>query len=57
MRHLSAQHRDLFFQFDPLPLGLGRNFLRSLFGVVGNFAGLFFGVLNQRVDFARAIVE
>ena len=53
----TAQHRDLFFQFNPLPVRFRGNFLRPLFSVVGDFAGLFSGVLNQRVDFACAIVE
>jgi hypothetical protein len=57
LRHLSAQHGDLFFELSPMPLCVGRKLLRSLFRVVGDFARLFLGVLNQRVDFARAIVE
>jgi len=50
-------HRDLFLELGPLTLSFGGDLLRPLFGVVGNFAGLFPGVLNQRVDFACAIVE
>jgi hypothetical protein len=57
LRHLATQYCDLFFVLSPLALGFSGDLLGTLFGVVGDFARLFFGVLNQRVDFAGAIVE
>jgi hypothetical protein len=54
---LGAQDRDLFFELGALPLRFSGDFLSPLLGIVGQLARPFSGILNQRVDFARAIVE
>jgi hypothetical protein len=52
-----AERRDLLLELGALPLGFGRRRLGLFLGVVGESPGFFSGVLNQRIDFARAIVE
>jgi hypothetical protein len=47
----------LLLGFGTLLLGFGSDRFRLLLGVVRHLTRLFSGVLNQRVDFARAFVE